>query len=281
MSKFKHLMEGRPVKAPLHAAIVHFPLAFFLIGTVLDVASWLAPRSGLLFVPAAFWALAAGVALALVAALFGFVDYTSIREDHPGKRYATLHMVLNLAAVALYTLALGLRYPDLGLERTPVLPLALSVGGLLLLAVSGYVGGHLVYNDGIGVGRHRRDTDMPGATRRPEAEDDGFAPICHVDEFVEGSTLRANIRGTVMTIVKSNGEFYAVQEFCTHRFAPMSQGAVIDGRIMCPWHRSCFDMKTGAVTDGPAKVPLKTFPLEIRGGRIFVKAPAETESAAK
>lgn len=281
MADLKHLLEGRPFKSPLHTGVVHFPLACFAIGTLLDCASWVLQRPELHLVDSAFWAVVAGVISALVAAVLGFVDYTSIRDDHPGKKWATAHMALNLVSVALYTVSIGARYQQLDDSRTPLLAFALSLIGFLILTASGWIGGHLVYNDGVGVGRHRRRTDLPDETRVPEEEVDGFAPVCHVDEFVEGSSLRANLRGTVVAIARSGGEFFAVQEFCTHRFGPLSEGAIEDGRIICPWHRTCFDLRTGAVTEGPAKVPLRTFPVEIRNGRIFVKVPGTPQPSAR
>jgi nitrite reductase/ring-hydroxylating ferredoxin subunit/uncharacterized membrane protein len=280
MSALKNLLEGRPVKVPLHAAVVHFPLACFAIGTLLDCASWFLRDAELHLVPAGFWAIAAGIGTALLAAIFGFVEFSSIRRDHPGKKYAVAHMLLNLASVGLYALSLYLRREAFGDVRTPTGAFAASLVGFLLLMISGYIGGHLIYNDGIAVGRHRRETPLPDHTLETEGEQDEFAPVCHVDEFVDGGTLRANIRGTLITLAKSEGEFFAVQEFCTHRFGPLSEGAVENGQITCPWHRSCFDLRTGQVTEGPAKVPLKTFPVEVRANRIFVKVPVRPRSSA-
>jgi nitrite reductase/ring-hydroxylating ferredoxin subunit len=64
---------------------------------------------------------------------------------------------------------------------------------------------------------------------------------------------------------------YAFQEFCTHRYGPLSEGKLQDRQVICPWHRSCFDIRTGRVLEGPAKVDLKTYSATIRGGKIFIK----------
>jgi nitrite reductase/ring-hydroxylating ferredoxin subunit len=65
-------------------------------------------------------------------------------------------------------------------------------------------------------------------------------------------------------------ELFAFQEFCTHRFGPLSEGAFDGFNLQCPWHNSCFDVRTGKVTNGPAKVDLKTFKMETRDGKIGV-----------
>jgi nitrite reductase/ring-hydroxylating ferredoxin subunit/uncharacterized membrane protein len=280
MSAIKQVLEGRPVRVPLHAAIVHFPLACFSIATVLDCVSWILPDPDLHFVASAFWAIVAGIGTALVAAVLGFVDYTTIRDDHPSKKHATAHMILNLASVALYAGSLLWRKHELEASHTPPAALAASMVGFLVLVISGYIGGHMVYNDGIGVGRHRRRTPLPERTMDSgDPDEDDYSPVCHVDEFIEGGTLRANIRGTVVAIAKSDGVYYAFQEYCSHRFGPLSEGSVQNGQIVCPWHRSCFNMDSGKVEHGPAKVPLKTYPIEVRGNRLYVKVPAPSRHA--
>ena len=45
-------------------------------------------------------------------------------------------------------------------------------------------------------------------------------------------------------ICRINGEFYALSPFCTHYGAPLEEGILSNGRIICPWHHACFDSKT-------------------------------------
>ena len=71
-------------------------------------------------------------------------------------------------------------------------------------------------------------------------------------------------------LLRSRGELHAFQEFCTHRYGPLSEGTVDGANIVCPWHRSCFETRTGKVTGGPAEVELKTYPVRERDGRIWV-----------
>ena len=88
--------------------------------------------------------------------------------------------------------------------------------------------------------------------------------------------MRVEIDGQVIAIVKLDGNFYAFQEFCTHRFGPLSEGDIEGFNVRCPWHNSCFDVRTGKVTQGPAKVDLKTFKMERRDGKICVGVQRET-----
>jgi nitrite reductase/ring-hydroxylating ferredoxin subunit len=186
-------------------------------------------------------------------------------------------MLLNLTAVAVYALNLWLRRSALEAAQTSALPLLLSFIGVGLLSVSGYLGGAMIYDDGIGVGRHRRCTPSPGTTIRAtvagSATEHGgliFVPVAETDAIDENETLRVEIDGTVITVAKMDGQFFAFQEFCTHRFGPLSEGILHDGQIECPWHRSCFDVRTGKPTSGPAKVDLKTFAVRIEENRICI-----------
>ncbi len=268
----KEIIEGKPVGCPLHPLLVHLPIALLPLGVVLDVASWIWARPEWLLVRAAFVAIAAGVVTGILASLAGVVDYTSIRNDHPAKKTATAHMLLNVVAIGLFAASLGLRYGSLDLGRTALLPLAISVVGLLLLGYSGYLGGKLVYDDGIGVGRHHRDTPLPENTiERPAASDGQPVEIGAAPLVREGETARVSIGGTVAAVARADGRLCAFQEFCTHRYAPLSEGKTENGEVVCPWHGSRFAMATGKVTKGPAKEDLRTFPIEEREGKVRIR----------
>jgi nitrite reductase/ring-hydroxylating ferredoxin subunit len=67
----------------------------------------------------------------------------------------------------------------------------------------------------------------------------------------------------------------AVEERCSHRAGPLSEGKLVDGRVVCPWHGSEFEISTGDVKKGPAKRCLKTHTVEIRQGEVFIKVNPE------
>jgi len=212
----------------------------------------------------------------------GFVDYTDIRSDHPGKRTATTHMTLNLIAVVVYAINLALRFSaDVSL-RVHFFPFLLSLAGVTLLFISGYLGGRLVYDDGIGVGRHKRHLSPPRDTIHlvppiPGA-DAVFVPVMAAQQLRERETLRVEIDGQVMTMAKVDNQIFAFQEFCTHRFGPLSEGKFEGFNVQCPWHNSCFDVRTGEVTNGPAKINLKTFKVEVRESKVGILLSRETKS---
>ncbi len=276
----KDFLEGKPLRHPVHPMLVHFPIGLFVLSFVLDLTSLAFPSVPNL-VRDSFYAMLVGIITALFAAVPGFVDYTDIRSDHPAKRTATAHMTLNLVVVALYGINLGVRSSMLADSKIPLLPLILSLVGTALLSASGYLGGRLVYDDGIGVGRHKRRSPTPEDTlhfsmahfAQNEQSDVVFIPVPEAERLQDKETLRVKIDGQVIAIAKIDNHFYALQEFCTHRFGPLSEGSFEGFNVQCPWHNSCFDVRTGKVTNGPAKVDLKTFKVEIRDGKICIGLP--------
>lgn len=276
MAALKEIMEGKPLRTPVHPALVHLPIALLPLATLLDVGSWIVARAEVPLVPAAFICLVAGILTALVAAVFGLVDFTDIRDDHPAKKTATTHLLMNLVVVGLFAASAGLRYGHLGEAKTPLTPFIVSIIALIGLAYSGYLGGVLVYDDGIGVGRHRRRTRTPESTTTAPTTA-GAVAVCADSALAEGETARVDLSGTIATVVRIDGQVYAFQEFCTHRFGPLSEGQFTGCEVICPWHRSRFDVTTGKVTAGPAKVDLRTFPVEVRDGRIWIQAPEPSQ----
>jgi uncharacterized membrane protein/nitrite reductase/ring-hydroxylating ferredoxin subunit len=284
----KGLLEGKALRHPLHPMLVHFPIGLLLLSFLLDLASFVFPSIPNL-VRSSFYAMFVGVIAALLAVVPGFVDYTDIRRDHPGKRTATAHLILNLIAVAVYGINLAIRSSMLLDPRIGIAPFLLSLAGIGLLSASGYLGGRLVYDEGIAVGRHKRDTPTPKDTihlstagqagTQNQEGDVVFVPIPQVEQLANDQTLRVEIDGQVLAVAKIDNNYYAFQEFCTHRFGPLSEGAFHGFDVQCPWHNSCFDVRTGKVTQGPAKVDLKTFRVEIRNAKICVGIPPAAKSS--
>ena len=281
MRALRDVLNGKPFGHPLHTMLVHLPIGLFTLTVLFDLANrFIAAENWL--VRGAFYCLVLGIGVALLAAVTGLADWADIRDDHPAKSVATTHMLLNLTAVALFGFSAALRYGQLGADTTLMSPILLSLAGMGVISYSGYLGGRLVYEDGIGVGRHRRPGDLPERTVDAPAlqrDADGFVPVAYANRLSQGQTLRVEANGYVMALLRLDGEFYAFQEFCTHRYGPLSEGAIHDGQVECPWHRSCFDVRTGKVTQGPAKVDLKTFDVRVVDDIVQVRVPADPPKA--
>ncbi len=93
------------------------------------------------------------------------------------------------------------------------------------------------------------------------------------DALQDGSVIGVEINGLDVALYKLDGAFYATGNICTHQHAYMSDGYVDDGCIECPLHQALFDIRTGAVVDGPTKSPLPVYATMIEGDAILVDLP--------
>jgi len=73
------------------------------------------------------------------------------------------------------------------------------------------------------------------------------------------------VNGAEVAVYNLEGQFFATGNLCTHEQGPLNEGEVKGKTVICPWHGSCFDIKTGEVECGPAAQPLKTYIVKISG----------------
>ena len=96
--------------------------------------------------------------------------------------------------------------------------------------------------------------------------------VASVDE-VPVESLKA-VRGDDTEICLAHaedGNFYAINDVCTHENFLLSVGELFDLQVECPQHGSRFNLKTGAVTGLPAVIPTTTYPVTVEGSDIFVE----------
>ncbi|KAL4917097.1 hypothetical protein BDW62DRAFT_202094 [Aspergillus aurantiobrunneus] len=80
-------------------------------------------------------------------------------------------------------------------------------------------------------------------------------------------------------LVKYDDKVHAISPKCTHYGAPLKLGVVSpEGRITCPWHGACFNVKSGDIEDAPAPAALHTFGLVEKDGAVYIRGE---ESAIK
>ena len=69
--------------------------------------------------------------------------------------------------------------------------------------------------------------------------------VCPLAELPPGTVTAADIDGMGVCVANVHGEVFAVQDLCPHLFANLSAGELRGASIVCPWHNSEFDMRTG------------------------------------
>jgi len=101
-----------------------------------------------------------------------------------------------------------------------------------------------------------------------------FIRACAVADLPEQGTFAVELGGVPLVIVRSQGEVFALDEFCTHEDVSLADGEVYDHTVECWLHGSCFDLRTGKPTGPPASKALATYPVRIEGDDIYVSLSA-------
>jgi 3-phenylpropionate/trans-cinnamate dioxygenase ferredoxin subunit len=111
--------------------------------------------------------------------------------------------------------------------------------------------------------------------------------VCRSDELPPGRMKAFTAGAQKIVLYHLTDGFFATQASCTHVFAPLARGKVIaDETVQCPFHRACFDIRTGKVT-GWANFPpgiqllnvirgekaLRTFEVSVADGNVYVNVP--------
>ncbi len=135
---------------PIHPMLIPFPIALWVFSLVADIIYLWRDNVGWAWM--AFWTLLAGCLGAITAAIFGIIDYLAI-EDMQVVKVANWHARLNVLALLLFAASWYLRTNNGSnmINRSLTIPIALSVVGVIVVAISGWLGGELVFKHGVGV----------------------------------------------------------------------------------------------------------------------------------
>jgi nitrite reductase/ring-hydroxylating ferredoxin subunit len=99
----------------------------------------------------------------------------------------------------------------------------------------------------------------------------GFFAVARTGDVPPGWVLRTSAGGRDVALSNVDGEFYAVDNSCTHAGGPLAPNRLSPAcTLECPWHNSVFDARTGAVVSGPALKPARTYPVEVHDGTVYV-----------
>lgn len=150
------LTSARVARHPIHPMLVVLPIGLWVAALVFDIVYAIGGDESMRIV--AFWNIALGVIGALLAAIPGFVDWLGLTGR--AARLGTYHMLLNLGAVVLFAINWFV-HTRVG-AHSPW-PLVLSIVGVVGIAISGWLGGHLVYVHRVGV---EEEPDVRAAARQ-------------------------------------------------------------------------------------------------------------------
>lgn len=77
--------------------------------------------------------------------------------------------------------------------------------------------------------------------------------------------------GQSIAIFNVGSSYYAIENTCPHRGGPLAEGMMAGDEVICPWHGSRFNVKTGALLTPPAQQGVKSFPVRVTGNDVEVE----------
>jgi nitrite reductase/ring-hydroxylating ferredoxin subunit/uncharacterized membrane protein len=245
----KDFFHGVWLGHSLHPALTDIPLGAWTAGSVFDLIG---------LEDAADASLALGSLAAVPTALSGTADWLEITDEQ--RRIGFVHGLLNAAALGLVMVSLGARAR--GNRR---LGIGLSTIGSSLAALSGWLGGELVFALGTGVSRNAFE---PAATEFQVAADAAELK----DGILAAGRIRIDDHDVPLVLLRRGNDILALGGTCSHSGGPLAEGKLVENDcVECPWHHSHFNLRDGRVQQGPATIPQPAFEARINNGKVEVR----------
>ncbi|MFQ5684459.1 MAG: Rieske (2Fe-2S) protein [Candidatus Binatia bacterium] len=98
-----------------------------------------------------------------------------------------------------------------------------------------------------------------------------FVKVIKTSEIAPGQGRMVEVGGKKIALFNVEGTFYAIDDTCTHRGGPLSEGALDGEKVTCPWHGAVFNVTTGEVLGPPAPEGVARYNSRIDGDDIEVE----------
>jgi nitrite reductase/ring-hydroxylating ferredoxin subunit/uncharacterized membrane protein len=201
------------------------------------------------------------VALAALGAVA--TGLTDFKDTHTGdeRNVVVLHGLINIVATTAYAASFFVRW---GGAHDP--GRWLSIVGVLILLVGGYIGGHVVFKYGYMVNRN-------AFAKGQKAKE--FTPLIAAADVQENTPTKVMLGPTALVVVRRGDIVHALKATCSHAGGPLDQGELVGDTIVCPWHFSAFRLADGAVRHGPATSRQVTYRTRVSELQIEVQGPID------
>lgn len=98
-----------------------------------------------------------------------------------------------------------------------------------------------------------------------------FVPVAKTSDIPDPGRLLVDIDDRLVVLIHAGGQFYALDDVCTHDGGPLSDGPIEDHSIACPRHGAKFDIRNGRALTMPATQPTAVHQVRVEGDKVLVK----------
>jgi naphthalene 1,2-dioxygenase system ferredoxin subunit len=101
-----------------------------------------------------------------------------------------------------------------------------------------------------------------------------WTDVAAVADLFEGAGICVTPHGHDIALFSVDGEVLAIDNLCSHGNAKLCDGFVDGDHVECPFHQALFSLRDGSVACGPATEPVKSWPVKVEDGRVYLQLDA-------
>ncbi|AFK72549.1 pyridine nucleotide-disulfide oxidoreductase [Pseudomonas putida SJTE-1] len=94
--------------------------------------------------------------------------------------------------------------------------------------------------------------------------------VARLAQLDEHRPLRVQAGNEELILIRQGDQVHAYQGNCPHAGAPLDEGVVCGGLLVCPWHKAAFAVDDGVVCEPPALADLRRYKAWIKGDEVWV-----------
>lgn len=98
-----------------------------------------------------------------------------------------------------------------------------------------------------------------------------WVSVAAVGEIAPGACKVADVDGVAVAVFNLGGEYFAIEDVCTHDGGELASGTIEGEQVVCPRHGARFCIRTGEALSAPAYEPTAKFPVRVENGAVQVK----------
>lgn len=102
-----------------------------------------------------------------------------------------------------------------------------------------------------------------------------FVAVAAVTEIPDPGRQVVEVDDRLIALFHVGGEFFALDDVCTHDGGPLAEGELENHTIACPRHGAQFDIRTGAALTLPATQPTVVHEVKVEAGQVYVRLADE------
>ncbi len=98
-----------------------------------------------------------------------------------------------------------------------------------------------------------------------------FVKVATTSDLAPGQAKKVEAGGKTIALFNIGGSYHAIDDTCTHRGGPLSEGEVAGDAVTCPWHGAKFKVTSGDVLGPPARTGVSSYKVRVNGSDLEVE----------